>query len=90
VLKVPTDTGDYTEGEVDMESAQGEHECHQGDAPVSLEISTNVAVTDGAHNLSHTERSISQSIQRPILRQADISMLAPAHKQPQAVLPLLK
>jgi flagellin len=47
-----------------MESAQGEHECHQGDAPVSLEINSNIAAMDAANNLSRTERSVSQSIQR--------------------------
>jgi flagellin len=47
-----------------MESAQGEHECHQGDARVSLEINTNIAATDAANNLSPTEPSTSQSIQR--------------------------
>ncbi len=82
-----------------MESALGEHECHQGDARVSQETNTNIAAMDVANNLSRTERSMSQSILRlssglrinqQILRQAGISMLAQAQKQPQAVLPLLE
>jgi flagellin-like hook-associated protein FlgL len=81
-----------------MESAQGEHERHQGDARVSLEINTIIAAIDAAGNLSRTEPSTSPSIQRlssglptnqPILQQAGISMLPQAQKQPQAVLPLL-
>ena len=82
-----------------MESAQGEHERHQGDARVSQEINTNIAVMDAANNLSRTERSMSPSslrlssclrINQQILQQAGISMLAQAQKQPQAVLALLR
>lgn len=82
-----------------MESAQGQHECHQGDARVSREINTNTAVMDAANHLTRTEQSMSQSILRlssglhinqQILLQAGISMLAQAQKPPQAVLPLLE
>ena len=45
-----------------MESAQGEHECHQGDARVSLEINTNTVATDAASNLSPTEPSTSHAL----------------------------